>query len=134
MDSPVVHHLLICIRASYDLSDPVTPYSLHHLAFQLRPPVGSEYPFVAAALWMFVQVEGEQTAEFWIEVIHSPDENTEDNLVAAYGPLGVHFGSEVIPVSRAWRLRGVPFPAPGWYEFRLTYGGDLQASEWVYLE
>ena len=44
MESPIVHHLLLCRRASYDLSEPVTPYSLHHIAFRLRPPMGSGIP------------------------------------------------------------------------------------------
>jgi hypothetical protein len=134
MESPIVHHLLLCRRASYDLNEPVTPYSLHHLAFRLRPPVGSVYPFVAVELWLFVRVEGEQKVEFWVEVIPVADDGQENELVAAYGPLLVRFGTERNTVSRAWCLRGVPFPTPGWYEIRLTYAGELLATEWIYLE
>ena len=38
VELPTVRHLLVSLGASYDLGDPVTPYSLHHLAFTLRPP------------------------------------------------------------------------------------------------
>lgn len=134
MELPIVHHLLICRQASYDLNEPLTPYSLHHLAFRLRPPVGSDYPFVAAELWLFVRVEGEQTVEFWVEVVPVSDDGDEDELVAAYGPFIVSFGTEQNTVSRGWCLRGVPFPTSGWYQFRLTCAGELLATEWVYLE
>jgi len=134
MESPIVHHLLLCRRASYDLSEPVTPYSLHHIAFRLRPPMGSAYPFVAEEMWLFVRIEGEQWTEFWVEVVPVADHWLENELVAAYGPLVVQFGAERNTESRAWCLRGIPFPAPGWYEFRLTNAGELLATEWIYLE
>jgi hypothetical protein len=89
---------------------------------------------VAVELWLFVRVEGEQKVEFWVEVIPVADDGQENELVAAYGPLVVRFGTERNTVSRAWCLRGVPFPTPGWYEIRLTYAGELLATEWIYLE
>src|SRR5205809_332702 len=123
MEPPIVHHLLVCLWASYDLTEPVTPYSLHHLAFVLRAPAGSGYPLVARELWLFVRVEGEETGEFWVEVIPVTDEGQEDVATATYGPFVVPFGAERNAVSRAWCVRGVPFPTPGWYEFRLTSVG-----------
>ncbi len=134
MDSPIVHHLLVCRRASYDLSEPVTPYSLHQLVFRFRPPAGSDYPFVASELWLFARVESEQKVEFWVEVIQVADDGQDHELVATYGPLVVLFDVERSTVSRAWCLLGVPFPEPGWYEFRFICAGELLATEWLYLE
>jgi hypothetical protein len=134
MDPPVVHHMMLCLRASFDLHDPVTPYSLRNLAFRLRPPVGLGYPYTAEELWLFVRVEGEQATEFWVEVVQHMEDGREEELVAVYGPFLIPFGSERNSVSRAWCLRGVPFPEPGWYEFRLISAGELLATEWVHLE
>jgi hypothetical protein len=134
MDSPVVHHLLLCRRASYDLNERVTPYSLHQVVFRFRPPDGSGYPFVASELWLFARVEGEEKIEFWVEVTPFTDDGQENELVATYGPLVVLFGTERNTLSRAWCLRGVPFPSPGWYQFRLSCTGELLTTEWVYLE
>jgi hypothetical protein len=52
MDSPIVHHLMVCRRANYDVTDLVAPYSLHHLVFRFEPPEGSGYPFIASELWV----------------------------------------------------------------------------------
>ncbi|MCI0703297.1 MAG: hypothetical protein L0241_19640, partial [Planctomycetia bacterium] len=109
------------------------PYSLHHLTFLLRPPADSGYPFVASELWLFTRVEGEDEAELWVELIRVLDDESEDELVTAYGPFLIRFGQDPRPLSRAWCLHGVPFPAPGWYEFRLTQAGELLATEPVYL-
>jgi hypothetical protein len=134
MDPPVVHHMLICRRSSYDLSERTTPYWLHQLVFRFRPPADAGYPFVASELWLFLRVEGEDTTEFWVEVVPAKDDWDVAELVAAYGPFVVPFGPDRNTMSRAWRLRGVPFSKPGWYEFRLTCAGELMATEWVYLE
>jgi hypothetical protein len=134
MDPVVVHHLLVCLRARYDLGQPLAPYSLDNLTFRLRPSAGSEYPAVAAELWLFARVEGESECELWAEVVRSADDAVEEELVAAYGPFLVPFGAGRNTISRAWCLRGVPFPRSGWYEFRLALAGELVATEWVYLE
>jgi hypothetical protein len=134
MEPVDVHHLLICRRASYDLRDPDTPYSLHHLVFLLRPPADSGYPFVASELWLFTRVEGEEEAEVWVELIRVAGDELDHELVTAYGPFIIRFGPDRVALSRAWCLRGVPFPASGWYEFRLTQAGELLAAESVYLE
>ena len=134
MDSPVVHHLLVSRRVSYDWSDRVTPYSLHHLVFLFRPPAGSGYPFVASELWLFALVEGDNECELWVELVRLAGGQPDDELVAAYGPFVVRLGPEQGPLSRAWRLLGVPFPTPGWYEFRLLHTGELLATETIYLE
>jgi len=89
---------------------------------------------VAEEMWLFVRIEGEQWTEFWVEVVPVADHGLENESVAAYGPLVVRFGAERNTVSRAWCLRGVPFPTPGWYELRLTYAGELLATEWICLE
>jgi hypothetical protein len=134
MEPVVVHHLLFCLEASYDLDDPVTPYSLHNLAFVLPAPTGTGYPGVAAELWVFARVEGEGDCDLWVEVFRTDAaEDGEVELVAAYGPFRIPFGADLTAVSRAWKLLGVPFPAPGWYEFRLTQVGEVLATEFIYL-
>ncbi len=134
MESPIVYHLLLCRRASYDLREPVTPYSLHHVAFRLRPPAGSVYPFVAKELWFFVHVEGVEDCELWVELARLIEGDAGDELVAAYGPFIVRLDEVEGPLSRAWRLLGVPFVEPGWYEFRQMHTGEVLATEVVYLE
>ncbi len=129
-----VHHLLVSLGASYDLHDPVTPYSLHHLAFSLRPQEGDTYPLVGLELWLFVRIEGTGDHDLWVDLVGPVDEDSVDEPIATYGPFVVRFGSEIVSVSRAWHLRGVPFPSPGWYEFRLTCAGEVLAVEPIFLE
>ena len=132
VELPTVRHLIVSLGARYDLADRDTPYSLDHLAFNLRPPAGLGYPFSMSALWLFARLEGEGTHELWAEVYRLGE--AEGELLAAWGPYVVPFGPDVRHLSRAWRLRGVPFFTPGWYAFRLTAGGGLLATESVYLE
>lgn len=131
MELPFVRHLLVSLGASYDLTAPITPYSLHHLVFAMKPGQGLGYPLVLSEMWMFARIEAVGDHEFWAEVYRLED--SEDELMAAYGPFVVPFGSGSA-VSRAWCLRGVPFPVPGWYEFRLSCGGHVVATEPVSLE
>lgn len=134
MDSPIVHHLMLCRRASYELTDSITPYSLHHVVFRLRPPIDSGYPIVVSELWLFARLEGENEVEVWVEVAPLEDGGDDENAVATYGPIVIHFGSDRRSMSRAWKLRGIPFPASGWYEFRVVNAGQILANEWIHLE
>ena len=135
MEPIIVWHFLICRRASYDLADPVAPYSLHNVVFQLRPEPGETYPLPGMDLWAFVRLEGEDEHEFWVDVVRlTDDDEYEEDSVTTYGPLIVPFGDNRRPLSRAWYLRRVPFPIPGRYQFRLRQGDEMLAVETVYLE
>ena len=83
-------------------------------------------------LWLFTRLEGEGDHEFWAELYRIVD--PEDELIAAHGPFIVPFGTGLRAYSRAWRLQGVPFFTPGWYEFRLKCGDEIVGTESMFLE
>lgn len=134
MSEPVVRHFLVCRRVEYDLDDRLAPYSLRNVVFEFGPPEGSSYPFAASELWLFAQIDATGRHEFWVDVLRSDDAEDEHEPLATYGPFVVWFGDNVTGVTRGWYLRRVPFPEPGWYEFRLSCEGETLASESIYLE
>jgi hypothetical protein len=101
--------------------------------FHLGPETGETYPLDGIDLWVFVRFEGDGEHEFWVEVMRLLDDGEEPELVTAYGLYRVPFGPERIHLSRAWKLRSVSFPVPGWYEFRLTGADEILAAEQIYL-
>lgn len=134
---PIAHHFLLCLKGEYDLNDRVTPYSLRHLVFRLSPPPGGGYPFALDELWLFGHFEADGFREFWVDVVRDADagaEVWEPELLATYPALALQFGPEPTRRSGAWRVRGVPFPAPGPYTFRLYCEGRTLAEESVQLE
>lgn len=138
MREPVVRHFLVCRRAEYDWGEPSAPYILRNVMFVYRPP-GETYPTVKDDLWLFARLEGEGDHELWIEVVQvaepdEPPDDTTDTLTAAYGPHLVRLGPTRASLSRGWHVRGVPFPQPGWHEFRLTAADIILAREPIYLE
>ena len=138
MELPIVRHFLVCLGVEYEWNQPAAPYCLRNLVF--RHPSDQGYPLVVPDLWVFVRTDGVGDREFWIEVhrVGEPDRgpavNSDESLVAAYGPYCLQFGVEPKSFSRGWHLRGVPFPESGWYEFQLITDGELIAREPVYLE
>jgi len=70
---------------------------------------------------------------YGFEIMRLTDDDEEPELVVAYGLYRVAFGPERIRVSRAWQIRRLPSPSPGWYEFRLTRAGEILAFEQIYL-
>lgn len=132
-DDPVVRHFLVCRRVKYDPRIPWAPYSVRTVIFNRRPTRG--YPVVLPAVWTFTHIEGTGSHEFWIEVVPYPDdEDDRPEAVASYGPYLVHLGPTPARLSRGWRLRGVPFPAPGMYSFDFTLGGVVRAQHFIWLE
>ncbi|WP_439626475.1 hypothetical protein [Gemmata sp.] len=135
MEPVVVYHFVLCRRASYDLGDPVAPYSLHNVVFQLGPEAGETYPLAGIDLWVSARLEGEDGHEFWIDVVRiTGDDEFSEELITAYGPLIAPFGSDRRTMSRAWHLRRVPFDVPGLYEFRLMQGDEILAVASIRLE
>jgi len=140
MSTPVVRHFLLSLEAEYDRNEPLAPYTLRNLLFRYRPPVGAGYPYVLPDLWMFALLVGTGRQEVWLEVYYrgsadaDPDDETEPDPVAAYGPFVAYFGTEEVALPRSWHLRSVPFGHPGWYEFLLLHEGVTLAAELVYLE
>lgn len=133
---PIANHFLLCLHAEYDSADPVTPYSLFNLVFRLRPPPGQDYPFALDELWLFGDFEADGFREFWVDVIRDADaaaEVWEPELLATYPALALQFGIGPARRSGAWRVRGVPFPTPGPYTFRLYCEGRTLAEESVQL-
>ncbi|MCE9564351.1 MAG: hypothetical protein K8U57_20130 [Planctomycetes bacterium] len=135
MEPVIVHHFLVCRRATSDFSQPDNPYSLHNVVFQLSPEAGEAYPLDGIDLWVFVRFEGEDEHEFWVDVVRvASDDEYEVEEITTYGPLIVPFGHAPRTVIRAWYLRGVPFPIAGVYEFRLRQGSEIIAVETIRLE
>ena len=84
-------------------------------------------------------MDGVGEHECWVEVhqVSEPqlsEEEEWETLTAVYGPFVASFGTTPQSLSRGWHIRGVPFPAPGWYEFQLMTKGVVLAQEPVYLE
>ena len=136
MSVPFVRHFLVCGHVEFDLNERVAPYSLHNVAFTHRPPDGTTYPFSESELWLFVQFVGVGDHECWVELVRMPDdeEANEGESLALYGPFVIHLGLEQASLPRGWHIRGVPFPAAGWYEFHLQSQGETLATEPIYLE
>lgn len=132
MEPVVVYHFVLCRRASYDLGDPVAPYSLHNMVFELGP---ADTP-LDTDLWVFVRLEGEGEQEFWIEVFRQTedDEDEAEELLAAYGPYVVPFGGQRQTLSRAWHLLCVPVHLAGIYEFHFLHGSEPIAVETIRVE
>jgi hypothetical protein len=98
-----------------------------------------EYRGPGRPLWLFGRLDGVGEHELWVEVVgvshpDDPPDAASAAVVAAYGPFVVRFGAVRKSLSRGWRLRGTPFPDPGWYECRVLAAGTILAREPVYLE
>lgn len=134
-----VRHFLVCLGMDYDWGEPFAPYCLRNVLFRYGPGPGELYPLSISDLRLFARLEGEGDHELWVEVVRiggADDalEDAADDLLAAYGPYTVRLGPVYSGLSRGWHVHGVPFPTPGWYEFRLTAADLILAREPIYLE
>ena len=89
-------------------------------------PKNCEFPFRVDYLWVYVHLAGGVgISEVMIEMVqHMPDGT---RIVRGRGParqLEFHSADRFVGVDFAFRLKRVPFPAAGLYEFRVVSGGD----------
>jgi|GEM_PF-5567059 len=127
---PVVRHLLVCRRISYDLNAPGAAYTLHALITQLQLEAGAEFPVVVPELWAFLQVFGEVGEyEIWIELAAVDGEGEVLGEATSYGPLVLRVPDGVWVVNRAYRLANARLLRFGLHEVRVWCGADLLARE-----
>jgi hypothetical protein len=102
---PVVRHLLVCRRVTFDLSAPGAAYSLHGLITQLQLEAGAEFPIAVPELWAFLQVFGDAGEyEIWIELVAVDGEGEAVGEATSDGPFVLRVPDE------AWLVESrVPF-------------------------
>ncbi|HEX4612527.1 MAG TPA: hypothetical protein VH092_30315 [Urbifossiella sp.] len=133
--APVVRDFLLCHHVRYDPTIPRAPYSIENVLFRHRLSDDESFPLVVDELWFFTRIEGSDSHDIWIDVSPVPEEGGDPaDVLASYGPFPDHLGRTRVGKSRGWRLRGVPFPHPGMYTFRLLVAGEVLAQQHVYLE
>src|SRR5579872_834767 len=127
---PVIRHLLLCQDVAYDFGNPSAPYSLKNIISHLGPEPGESYPLLYDPMWIFIQGTGD-TGEYtiWIELVPIDEDGNAIDEEIMFGPWLwiLHEGRYV--ECGAWRLRNIPFSAPGLYEVRLRCGSEVLARE-----
>lgn len=127
---PVVRHFIACERI--ERSPDGRQCSLVNVIHAIQPLPGVPYPRIHPELGLFVQMsDGRGTHSFQLELVYLAEEEV---VIHATPPVERDLGPDPLMV-HGWplRLRNVPFPHPGVYEFRLRCDGQEVAREPIRL-
>ena len=98
------------------------------------PEPGDQYPLLLPELWVFFQASGDPgDYQIWIDLVPVDEDGADIGEESTYGPCILIIHEGVYVESRGWKLRNLPFGAPGLYELRLWCGSDLIAREQLLL-
>lgn len=112
---PTVRHLIACRRPNP--IDPAYREAILRMVFALRPPAGTDYPFLLPELHVFAQVAGGVgTFELSVDLYRM---EADPVLVVASPPIEFTFEDRVAGYSFFRGFRMIPFARPGLYEFHL---------------
>src|SRR5262249_17403719 len=91
----------------------------------LQPGDDLGYPIAAEEVSVFAQVFGEPGEyRVWLDMFEVERDGAPELQVFSHGPFVVHVRPGRFVDGVHMRLRQVPFPRPGIYEFRLRYEDD----------
>jgi hypothetical protein len=124
---PVVRHFIACERV--ERSSDGRHDSLINLIHSLRPLPGASFPRIHSELWLYaVLADGRGELSFCVEVVTW--EGTEEQSIHTTPTVRMDLGQSPLVV-HGWpvRLRNLPLPHPGLYEFRLVCEGEVVARE-----
>jgi hypothetical protein len=135
--TPIVRQIVLCERITHS---PDTGYILYRPRVDFIAKPGQALPLRPAELWFFIQVTGSYGPQtFHVRLMETTDPNqgplevyrTPDRAIDLGKPPG-----QFRRRSRSWsvKLRLVPFPRPGWYEFWVVFNDTVSARVPVLME
>lgn len=125
-DQPLLfaRHLLVCRTMKYDLNEPDSPYTLSGIVTTFRPSDDGGYPVLVEDLYVYAQFWGDPGVhDLWIDLTRVDVETGDETEVTTFGPFVLRVTAGRFVETRAWRLRYVPFPRAGLYEFQVRAAG-----------
>ena len=119
-----IRHFVVCRAVSWE--GPPGPYTLRTLegvCHRFGVPPGTEFPFEVDEFWTYLRVfnmnAGTGTIPFFLTLLRTGMPGTPQRIwTRPYTQIPFRPGRGV--VEAAFSLKRVTFPAPGWYEFRLS--------------
>jgi hypothetical protein len=129
---PVVRHLVTCERVERSADN--RHYSLVNLIHAIRPLPGADFPRIQPEIYLFALLtDGRGSITFTVELVTWTD-GEEESIYETPGVI-LNLGSDPLAV-QAWpiRLRNLPFPRPGLYEFLIRCEGEILAREPILLK
>jgi hypothetical protein len=127
--APIVRRVIVCRKVEVTDPGPYQSYTVRGIETSIRPLQGHGFPHREKELWLFAQFSdgaGSHTAHF--ELIHQHLESEE--VVVEFDLPPVHMTSGRFSVlNRGYKLKGLMFPEPGVFEFRIRCGSGLSSDE-----
>ncbi len=127
--APVVRRVIVCRKVEVTDPGPNQAYTVRGVVNSIRPRAGVSFPFREKELWVFIQyADGAGTHRPTLELVRHRLESEE--VVSTWSLSPIHLTSRRFAVlSRAHKLRGIPFPEPGIYEFRVRCDANVAGDE-----
>ena len=127
--TPLVRRVIVCRKVEVTNAGPGQLYHIRGVVNTIRPKAGTSFPYREKELWVFVQYsDGAGTHRPTLELIRHSLETEE--VVATWNLPPIHLTAGRFAVlSRGHKLRGIPFPEPGVYEFRVRCDGNAAGDE-----
>jgi hypothetical protein len=124
--APLIRRVIACQKITVDSSAPGMPYTLHGVLGSIKAP---RFPFLFPELWLFVQyADGDGTHLPIAEVIRTELADETAVMRIPLPPIHMTKGRFYV-LSRAYKLRRIPFRDAGLYEFRIRCGANSAADE-----
>lgn len=119
-----VKHFVVCRAASWEgPPGPRTPQTLEGVCHRIGVTPGVEWPFEVGELWTYLRVfnmnSGEAVIPFYLALIWNDAPGTPRRMwTRPFARITFRVSRGVVELTRS--VRGIAFPGPGWYEFRLS--------------
>jgi hypothetical protein len=117
---PNVRLVVPCDQAVLDPRD--GKWSVKHPWSVVMLPPGGVFPFRAEEVWVYAQLtDGVGEFDLQVEVVQVRDDDTR-RFSGSGGRTRMTFpgGHQILAFDTAFRMTGVPFREPGFYEFRVV--------------
>jgi hypothetical protein len=127
--APLVRRVIVCRKVEVTNPGPSQEYVIRGVITSVRPRTGITFPYREKDLWVFIQYsDGAGTHNPTLELVRMKLESEEVIATWRLPPIHMTAGRFAV-LSRAHRLKSVPFPEPGVYEFRVRCAGNLASDE-----
>jgi hypothetical protein len=108
---------------------PNQTYALQGIETIIRLQPNLSFPHREREIWLFAQYsDGDGIHNVQFELVRQQLESEEVVMTFGLPPVHMTAGRFAI-LNRGYRLLGVPFPEPGWYEFRIRCGTGIAIDE-----
>ncbi len=127
--APLVRRVIVCRKVEVTNPGPSQVYTVQGIETVIRLRGGKTFPHREAELWVFAQFsDGDGTHPVRFELVRQRLESEEVLVSVDLPPVHLTAGRFAV-LNRGYKLTGVPFPEPGWYEFRVRCGTGVGTDE-----